>query len=208
MTMHVTKYPQSCLVIEADNGARLLVDAGFHVVGKRQLDELGSIDAALYTHQHPDHFDPSWVHALADRGVPIFTNADTAALVEDLDIAEVAGGQDFAAAEVPVTAYDLPHMEMVDGRPGPPNLGFLIDRRLLHPGDAKDLSGLSAAVLATPIAGPSLSNRDAFRMVEDTGARVSIPVHFDHFLADPHLFAKQCSIADVVILDDGDSTEI
>ncbi len=206
--MRVTKYPQSCLVIEAENGARLLVDAGFHVVGKRELDELGSIDAALYTHQHPDHFDPTWLHPLAERGVPVFANADTAAQVDDVDIHEVAGGQDFTAAEVPVTAYDLPHMEMVDGRPGPPNLGFLFDGNLLHPGDAKDLSGLSAQALATPIAGPSLSNRDAFKMLEDSGARISIPVHFDHFLADPHLFKKQCSIADVVILQDGETTEL
>lgn len=206
--MRVTKYPQSCLVIEADNGARLLIDAGFHVVGERQLDELGSIDAALYTHQHPDHFDPTWVHVLAARGVPIYANADTAAQVDDVEVHEVAGGQAFAAAEVEVAAYDLPHMEMVDGRPGPPNLGFLIDRKLLHPGDAKDLSGLSAQALATPIAGPSLSNRDAFRMLEDTGARVSIPVHFDHFLADPQLFKKQCSIAEVVVLEDGGSTSI
>lgn len=206
--MRVTKYPQSCLVIEATNGARLLIDAGFHVVAGRALDDLGTINAALYTHQHPDHFEPTWVSELLDRGVPVYANADTAAKVEDGGVTEVAGGQTFAAAEVEVTAFDLPHMELVDGRPGPPNLGFLFDGTLLHPGDAKDLSGLRAEALATPIAGPSLSSRDAFSMVEDTGARIAIPMHYDHFLADPHLFAKQCPIAQVVVLEEGASTEI
>lgn len=206
--MNVTKYPQSCLVIEADNGARLLVDAGFHVVGRRSLDELGTIDAALYTHQHPDHFDPAWVAELREREVPVYANADTAAQVEQGGITVVEGGEDFSAAEVPVRAFDLPHMPMVDGRPGPPNLGFLFDGRLLHPGDAKELDGISVDALATPIAGPSLSARDAYVMLEGAGARISIPIHYDNFLADPQLFAKQCTIADVVVLDDGESTSI
>ena len=205
--MKVTKYPQSCLVVEADNGARLLVDAGFHVTRGRGLDELGSIDAALYTHEHPDHFDEAWVGPLLERGIPIFANAEVCAMIGD-GATQVDAGATFHAAEVPVVAYDLPHMPMVDGRPGPPNLGFLIDGRLLHPGDAKDLRDVRAEVLATPIAGPSCSARDAFLMVEAAGARVSIPVHYDHFLADPDIFAAQCTIAEVIVLGDGDSTEL
>ncbi len=206
--MRITKYPQSCLVVEADNGARLLIDAGFHVVGRRSLDELGTIDAALYTHQHPDHFDPSWVAPLLDRGVPVYANSDTAGQIEDATITVVADDEDFTAADVPVRAFDLPHMPMVDGRPGPPNLGFLVDGTLFHPGDAKDLGGIRAEALATPIAGPSLSARDAYRMVEECGAQVAVPVHYDHFLADPHLFAKQCPIARVVVLEEGESTDL
>jgi L-ascorbate metabolism protein UlaG (beta-lactamase superfamily) len=206
--MRITKYPQSCLVIEADNGARLLVDAGLHVVGRRSLDELGTIDAVLYTHRHPDHFDPAWVGPLLDRSVPVYANADTAGQVEDGAITVVAGGETFAAAEVPVRAFDLPHMPMVDGSPGPPNLGFLVDGALFHPGDAKELDGIRAAALATPIAGPSLSPRDAYRMVEESGARIAIPVHYDNFLADPELFAKQCPMAEVIVLEDGESTTL
>ncbi|GGI04104.1 MBL fold metallo-hydrolase [Egicoccus halophilus] len=205
--MRITKYPQSCLVVEAGNGARLLLDAGFHVTRRRALDELGSIDAALYTHQHPDHFGEEWVGPLLERGVPVFANAEVSAMIGDGATTVVAGAT-FEAAGVPVAAHDLPHMPMVDGRPGPANLGFVVDDRLLHPGDAKDLRGVVAEVLATPIAGPSCSARDAYRMVEASGARVSVPVHYDHFLADPALFAKQCPIAEVVVLADGESTEI
>jgi L-ascorbate metabolism protein UlaG (beta-lactamase superfamily) len=205
--VRITKYPQSCLVVEADNGARLLVDAGFHITRGRGLDELGSIDAALYTHEHPDHFDEAWVGPLLERGVPVFANAEVCAMIGD-GATQVDAGATFRAAEVPVAAYDLPHMPMVDGRPGPPNLGFLIDGRLLHPGDAKDLRDVRAEVLATPIAGPSCSARDAFLMVEAAGARVSIPVHYDHFLADPAIFAAQCTIAEVIVLGDGESTEL
>jgi hypothetical protein len=45
-------------------------------------------------------------------------------------------------------------------------------------------------------------------MVEAAEARVSIPVHYDHFLADPVLFATQCPIAEVVVLGVGEVTEL
>jgi L-ascorbate metabolism protein UlaG (beta-lactamase superfamily) len=205
--MKITKYRQSCLVVEADNGARLLIDAGFHTTGSRELRALGTIDAALYTHEHPDHFDRTWIDPLLELGVPIFANAEVCQMI-GVGATPVAGGASFLAAEVPVQAHDLPHMPMVDGSPGPPNLGFLIDGRLLHPGDARELVELRAEVLATPIAGPSLSAREAYRMVEAAGARLAIPVHHDHFLADPALFAAKCPIAEVVVLGDGESVEV
>jgi L-ascorbate metabolism protein UlaG (beta-lactamase superfamily) len=200
----VTKYRQSCLVVEADNGARLLLDPGTHTTHDRALDELGSIDAALYTHEHPDHFDPSWAVPLLERGVPVFANAAVCDLMGDGGTV-VEPGTTIAIAEVTVSAFDLPHMPMVDGSPGPPNLGYLIDGRLLHPGDAKDLRGVQAEVLATPVAGPSCSARDAYLMVEAAAARISIPIHYDFFLEDPAIFAAQCPIAEVMVLEDGES---
>jgi glyoxylase-like metal-dependent hydrolase (beta-lactamase superfamily II) len=150
--VRITKCPQSCL----------LLDAGFHVTHGRSLEQLGTIDAALYTHEHPDRFDPAWTGPLRDRDVPLYANEPVCALIGE-GATRVDDGTTFHAAEVPVAAYDLPHMPLVDGRPGSPNLGFLIDGRSLHPGDAKDLGGLRTEVLATPIAGPSLSARDAYR---------------------------------------------
>lgn len=206
--MRITKYPQSCLVVEADNGARLLIDAGYHVTRARSLADIGTLDAVLYTHQHPDHFDPSWTGELLARGIPVFANADVCSLIEDGGATRVDGGGTFQAAQVPVDAYDLPHMPLVDGRAGPPNLGFLIDGRLLHPGDAREIGTVRADILAAPIAGPSISARDAFVMVETAGAGHVVPVHYDHFLADPDLFAAQCSIAEVVVLADGETTTV
>jgi L-ascorbate metabolism protein UlaG (beta-lactamase superfamily) len=205
--MRISKYRQSCLVVEADNGARLLIDAGFHTTGSRGLRDLGTIDAALYTHEHPDHFDEAWVGPLLELGVPIYANTEVCQMIGE-GATTVEGGGSFFAAEVPVQAHDLLHMPMVDGSPGPPNLGFFIDGRILHPGDARDIGRLRAEVLATPIAGPSLSAREAYLMVEASGARLCIPVHHDHFLADPVLFAAQCPIAEVVVLADGDSVDV
>ncbi|WP_370328476.1 hypothetical protein [Euzebya sp.] len=71
-----------------------------------------------------------------------------------------------------------------------------------------DVDGVRVDVLAVPIAGPSISFRDAYRMVERLGPSTAIPIHHDVFVADPRMFADRCGIARVIVLDDGESTTV
>lgn len=205
--MQVTKYPQSCLVVEVEQ-RRLLIDPGVFVTAAHVPEDLGEIDAVLCTHRHADHVDAELVATLHRRGVELFGNADVCELLADLEVTEVADGTTFDAAGIEVTAHDLPHVELVDGSPGPPNTGFLVAGRLFHPGDGLEITGLSARAVAAPISGPSISFRDAYRFVERLDAEVVIPVHYDMFTADPEHFARVCDIAEVVALDDGRRTEV
>lgn len=203
--MRVTKYPQSCLVLE-DEG-RICIDLGTIATADYALDDLGHLDAVLWTHQHADHFDPEAAAELLERGVALYGNADVCGLIGDGAI-EVRDGETVEVAGFEVTPRDLPHVEMVDGSPGPPNTGFVIDGALFHPGDGIELAGLSVDALAVPIVGPSISYRDAYLLVESTGADVAIPIHYDFFRADPDLFAHFCDIADVRVLAHGESTDL
>ncbi len=54
--MNLIKYPQSCVVIENDDG-RVLIDAGNVALDAYALEDFGELDAVLYTHRHADHFD-------------------------------------------------------------------------------------------------------------------------------------------------------
>lgn len=203
--MEVTKYAQSCLVVAGDAG-RLLIDPGGLGLGSHTLDDVGDVDAVLYTHQHPDHFDPAQVDALRERGVTMYGNADVCGLVGD-GANEVRDGETFEVAGFAVTARDLPHVEMVDGSPGPPNTGYVIDGRFFHPGDGTDIE-LEVDDLALPIAGPSISFRDAYRMTAALRSRRVIPIHYDFFVADPARFPDFCDIAEVIILGHGESTDL
>ncbi len=205
--MHVTKYPQSCLVVEVE-GARLLIDPGVFVTATYEPDELGEIDAVLYTHRHADHVDPELAATLVERGVELFGNADVCDLLAEVAVTEIADGQTFEAAGVEVAAHDLPHVELVDGSAGPPNTGFLVAGRLFHPGDGLEITGLQASAVAAPISGPSISFRDAYRFVQRLGARTVVPIHYDLFTADPEHFARVCDLAEVVPLADGGRTEV
>lgn len=205
--MRLTKHPQSCLLIEHDDGGRLLIDPGYVAMDVMSFDDFGAVDHVLFTHRHPDHCDARAVAAISDRGLPIHANADVCSRIE-ADATVITGGETFTAAGFQVAALDLPHVELVDGSPGPPNTGFVLDDRLLHPGDAVQAGGARIEVLAAPIAGPSVSFRDAYVMVETTGASTVVPIHYDVFLADPNLFGRFCDVATVAVLGHGESVTV
>jgi L-ascorbate metabolism protein UlaG (beta-lactamase superfamily) len=76
--MKITKYPQSCLLIE-QNGKRILIDPGSLVTRKYSAKDLLPIDAILITHEHSDHADPTLINELLDlTKVPVVGNQSTA----------------------------------------------------------------------------------------------------------------------------------
>jgi L-ascorbate metabolism protein UlaG (beta-lactamase superfamily) len=212
--VRITRYPQSCLVVEVD-GSRLLIDPGTLVSARYAVDDVGDVDAVLFTHRHADHLDPGWARELHDREVALFGNADVIEALGGSDpsvpsgaVTEVHAGERFTAAGVEVAPYDLPHVPMVDGSPGPPNTGFVVDGSLFHPGDGVEITGLTVPTVAAPICGPSISFRDAYRLVESVGADRVVPIHYQVFKADPEHFARVCDLAEVVVLDDGETAEL
>lgn len=206
--MKITKYPQSCLVLEHEDGGRIAVDIGTPATSGHALSELGMLDAVLFTHRHRDHLDPDVVPQLLDRDVPVYGNTDVAASVGADQVTVVEDDHEFELAGFRVRPRDLPHVEMVDGSSGPPNTGFVFDGRLFHPGDGLEIAGVSVDVVAAPIAGPSVSFRDAYLLIERVGAQQAVPIHYDVFVASPALFADKCDIAEVVTLDPGESLEL
>lgn len=204
--MKVTKYGQSCMLLEKGS-ARLLIDPGTIAMDSHSLDDFGDVQAVLYTHRHADHLDERQVEALLNRGATLYGNADVCSVIGDA-ANEVCDGADFEIADFRVLPRDLPHFPMVDGSAGPPNTGFIVDGRLFHPGDGISIDGVKVDVLAVPIAGPSTSFRDAYVFTQQVGAETVVPIHYEFFVADPGMFATYCDVAKVVVLERGESAEV
>jgi L-ascorbate metabolism protein UlaG (beta-lactamase superfamily) len=188
--MKVTRYFQSCLLIE-DANARILVDPS----GKEwdRLKDLGKLDAVFYTHEHGDHFDAEMAKTFVEQGTaPVYANASTAKLIK-ASKTEVADGQEFDINGLKVKAMELPHCLMVDGSEGPQNTGYLFNEKLFHPGDGKELAGLSVDNIALPIAGPDISLKDAFDFAKQVSAKKAIPIHYDYLGGNPEFFANYAS---------------
>lgn len=191
------------------NDTRVAIDPGVPFTENYSVDELGHLDAVLYTHQHADHFDESLVGPFIEAGVAIYGNPSVAKLIES-EIDTVNDGEVFTIGAFEITALDLPHCLMPDGSEGPENTGFVINGHFFHPGDGYTIDNLTVDTLALPIAGPSVSPKTAFDFAKQVQAKTLIPIHYDFFYENTE---KIKSIGEdmgyrVIVLGHGESTEI
>ncbi len=195
-------------MLEKD-GRRIVIDPGMHFLETHKVEELDGVEAVLYTHQHPDHYEPEIAQWLIDRGIGLYANAATAQLIGE-DATVIRDGDTLTIGGFEIIARELPHCLLPDGSEGPQNTGYVIDGVLFDPGDGKDLDDLRVDVMALPITGPDISMLDAFNFAKKLGVKVAIPVHYRWMGADAETY-KQFATGmpfDVRILADGESTEI
>jgi len=175
--MRLTKFGHSCLLVEQGR-ARMLLDPGTLSGG---FEELRGLTAVLYTHQHADHLDPARLRRLLDGSPAVRVVSDEGSakplgeagaqveVVHDGDELEIGGvglrgvGRDHAVIhpDIPVVA----------------NVGYLVDGRLFHPGDAFTLPGQPVEVLAVPAGAPWLKVSEPIDYLREVRPKVAVPVH-------------------------------
>ncbi len=205
--MKVTKYPQSCLLIEKD-GKRIVIDPGSFFAAKYKVSELGPVEAVLYTHEHSDHFDQFLAQQFVETGAKLYANFAIKKLAGDV-INEVKNGEEFEIAGFKILPHDIEHFPI--GQPVPQNTGYIIDGIFFHPGDGYKNNGARADNFAVPIAG-AFSFDDANQFIKAVGAKQVIPIHYsnqERYPVDPTQFIEQTEKEfEVILLDDGESTEL
>jgi L-ascorbate metabolism protein UlaG (beta-lactamase superfamily) len=209
--MKVTKFPQSCLLLEK-NGRRIVIDPGTAFTAKFSTADLGDIEAVLYTHQHPDHFDETILDQFKSGGATLYGNKAVSALIGN-DAVEIRSGEPFQVAGFNIVPHDLPHATLPDGSPGPQNTGYIIDANFFHPGDGIETRDVAVETVAAPILTPSSSFYQANQLALMVGAKRIIPIHNDlNFIADPKTFksfnARFNVPVEVIALQNGQSAEL
>lgn len=211
--MKVTKYPQSCLIVEKE-GSRIIIDPGAFVEGGGfTVEDLGDVDGILLTHEHQDHADPGLVERLAgDRNIPVVGNESTKQLLGDIVTTMVGDREELTVGGFRITAHELPHCDLPDGSSGPQNTGYIVDGILFHPGDGVKTEAVSVRAVAAPVAGPDVSPRDAFDLAKSVNAKLLIPIHYDYFKEDPSVIAEWATMMqmpfEVRPLKNGESLDI
>jgi L-ascorbate metabolism protein UlaG (beta-lactamase superfamily) len=175
--MRLTKYSHSCVRIERE-GAVLVIDPGEF----SEPAALDGVDAVLITHEHVDHLN---VDALSDAlgrrpAVTIHTHADVLPKLGPL--AEVAtavdSGQVFEAAGFRVRAYGGLHAIIHPELPRVPNLGYLVEERVYHPGDSFDVPGdAEVDTLFVPISATWLKLSESVDFVRAIRPRRAYALH-------------------------------
>jgi len=135
----------------------------------------------LITHEHADHLDTSVVRAALERdaAIELWTNALVAAQFADLGarVHTVGHGDAFTAAGFDVHVYGHDHAPIHPDLPVVPNVGFAIDGKLFHPGDAFTIPGEPVETLLLPISAPWLKASEAFDYARAVQPRISYAIH-------------------------------
>jgi len=205
--MRLQKLGHSCLLVESGD-ARLLIDPGTFSAG---FDDLEGLTAVLVTHQHPDHLDVDRLPGLLERNPSVQVVADPGTaqvLRDDHGIeASVANSGEVFDLGVRVEAVGEMHSQIHPDLPQVTNTGYLIDDRLLHPGDAIDVTDREVEILALPTMAPWMRMAEAIDFLRAVSPKVAVPIH-DGLLRSTDLFYNAFrglgpQSTDLLVLDDG-----
>jgi L-ascorbate metabolism protein UlaG (beta-lactamase superfamily) len=180
--MRLTKYSHACVRLEGDGV--LVIDPGVF----SEPAALDGVDAVLVTHEHADHLNlDALTEALSGRPeVRIFTHPDVVPKLGDLRsiTTPVNSGDDFSAAGFSVRAYGGWHAVIHPDIPRIPNLGYVIDETVYHPGDSFDVpADARVETLFVPVSAPWLKVSETIDFIRAVKPARAYALH-DTLLAD------------------------
>jgi L-ascorbate metabolism protein UlaG (beta-lactamase superfamily) len=183
--MELTKHGHACVVL-SDGERRIVIDPGAFT----DPTALDGASAVLITHEHPDHFVPDRIRAAldADPALEVWTNTSVAAQLEGLGtrVHVVGNGDAVTVAGVDVTVHGELHAVVHPEIPRIPNVGFLVDGQVFHPGDAFTVPEEPVSTLLLPLHAPWSKAAEVIDYVRAVQADQAFAVH-DGLLNDTGL---------------------
>ena len=183
--MKITKYPQSCLMVETKN-KKILIDAGGLKYQDRFLDKWKEADIVLITHKHGDHIKKDAIMAI---NKPVYSTSEVQRafpeikfnIVKENDVIEIDGIRIEVVKAIhgynPLLKGDKEVLE---------NVGYIIDDgniRLYTTSDTICFSNnYKCDVVALPVTahGLTMSSYEAALYSKDLEAKLVLPIHMDN----------------------------
>lgn len=176
--MTITKFLHSCILLE-ENGYRLLIDPGRYsfIEGQLRPTDIPSPDVILITHEHGDHFDADALQTIAapKRAEVIVPTGFGAALPPDVTVTRVDDSEELKRGPFVIQPLDAPHESLPQAVPA--NVAYLINDRVLHPGDSLRVKVERVEVLMLPVTAPWMRSIDGLEFAKRLQPKVAIPVH-------------------------------
>ncbi|WP_035805357.1 MBL fold metallo-hydrolase [Kitasatospora mediocidica] len=174
--MRLTKLGHACVRIDQGD-TTVVIDPGLFT----EPEAFQGADAVLITHEHADHFAEERLRAAvaADPGLRIWTNRAVAAQLEGIgaNVRVVGEGDAFEVGGIDVSVHGEWHAVIHPDIPQVGNIGFLLDGRLFHPGDALTLPPQPVDTLLLPVAGPWNKLGELVDYVREVKPRRALGIH-------------------------------
>ncbi len=176
--MNVTRYTQSCLVVE-EGGVKILTDIGSY---SEDVPEDTGLSAVLITHEHQDHFDIEKLQEVLGRNPEaiVITHEAVGRMLAERGIAWTAiePGEELDVNGVTIESVGTEHAIIYGDSSPCRNTGFLIARKLFMPGDAlHDVPEKQVDILALPTGGPWHKMSEAIDYAKKVNPCVVFPIH-------------------------------
>lgn len=192
--MKITKYPQSCLLIET-KGKTILIDPGNLKYKEEYLDAWNKADIVLITHKHQDHCNTEVIEKL-DKNIRIYSSKEVQDANECLKINIVKEGDKIEVEDVKIEVVKAIHgyQPLLKGtKEVHENVGYIIDdgeNRLYTTSDTICFRNeYKADILCIPVTGHGLtmSAFEAALYSKEIEATLTIPIHMDNPAFPPDL---------------------
>jgi len=188
--MKITKFTQSCLLIET-NGKRILIDPGIISYDESLLaDGWNDIDVLLVTHKHADHFnEPAIKEIVKNPKTKLYSSSEVAQAFPEIDIKVVKRGDVINADGVTVMVTKAVHGYLPYLRGDneiTENIGYIIEtegKRIYVTSDTLCFENdYKCDVLFVPVSGCGLvmGPFEASLFAKETDANLVIPTHMDN----------------------------
>ena len=185
--MKITKFPQSCLLIET-KGKKILVDPGNLKYKEEYLDIWNNVDIILITHKHPDHCNAEILERL-NKNIIIYSTKEVAEANKSLKISIIKENDIIELDNIKIEVVHAIHgyQPLLKGaKEVHENVGYIIDdgqNRLYTTSDTICFKNdYKADILCIPVTGHGLtmSAFEASLYAKEVGAILTLPIHMDN----------------------------
>jgi len=183
--MKITKYPQSCLLIEANN-KKILVDPGSLKYNPKFCNAWKQADIILITHKHVDHLN---YEVLKNINLPIYSTKEVQNFYPELNINIIKENDIIDLDNLKIEVVKAIHgfnPKLKNGLEVYENVGFIIDdkkTRLYITSDTICFNNeYKADAVALPVTGYGLTmtSYEASLFAIELGAKLVLPIHMDN----------------------------
>lgn len=185
--MKITKFPQSCLLIET-KGKKILVDPGNLKYKEEYFDIWNTVDIILITHKHSDHCNTEVLEKI-DKNIKIYSSNEVKNAHPTLHINIVKENDKINVEnKVSVEVVDAEHgyiPPMKTGAKVTENIGYIIDDNETRVYITSDTicfqNEYKCDILCVPVSdyGVVMGAFEASLFAKETNAKLVIPLHAD-----------------------------
>jgi len=217
--MKITKFPQSCLLIET-KGKKILIDPGVLKYKDEYFEIWNNVNIILVTHKHPDHCNTEVLQKLNDN-IKIYSTNEVKQSNETLKINIVKVNDIIKLEDISIEVVCAIHgyQPLLKGEKEiHENVGYIVDDgecRLYATSDTICFKNdYKADIICIPVTGYGLtmSAFEAALYSKEVEAKIVLPIHMDNPMFPPNfefieeMFNKY--EVDYEILDNEETIEI